>query len=258
MPDPVQVSAFGMCLLAGAAFFAGVLDSTAGGGGLVSLPATLLAGVAPQAALGTGKFMAVMGGTASFITYAANGAVAWRRVAVGVCFSLAGSRAGTHAVLWIDKAMLGKLILALLPLAALITFTPARATARQATPGRAALYVGTPVLCAAVAFYDGFFGPGSGSFMLLGLHRLLGLELVIAAGTAKAFILASNCSSLSAFIASGNVCYAIALPMALANVAGHIAGSRLALRKGPTVIRRMLALSLGLLFCTLLWRSLNA
>ena len=253
MLDPLHIGLLGLCFLAAAAFFAGLIDSVAGGGGLVSLPATLLAGVPPQLALGTGKFMAAMGTTASFLTYARNGAVAWRVAAVGVCFSLAGSCLGSRAVLFMDNAVLGKVILVLLPLAALLTFMPIRGK-KENVASNAVLYTVTPLLCAGIGFYDGFFGPGTGSFMLLGLHCLLGLGLVASSGTAKAFNLASNVSSLVVFIINGKVYYFAALPMALANVAGNIVGSRLALRGGPVVIRRMLLVSLGLLFISLVWR----
>ena len=252
--DPLHIGLLGLCFLAAAAFFAGLIDSVAGGGGLISLPATLLAGVPPQMALGTGKFMASMGTAASFLTYARSGVVAWRVAAVGAGFSLIGSILGSRTVLFIDNAVLGKVILVLLPLAALLTFMPIRSPREGKSVGTFALYAVTPLLCACIGFYDGFFGPGTGSFMLLGLHCLLGLGLVTSSATAKAFNLASNVSSLIVFIVSGKIYYFAALPMALANVAGNIVGSRLALRKGPTVIRRMLFVSLGLLFISLVWR----
>lgn len=252
--DPLHVGILGLFFLAAAAFFTGLIDSIAGGGGLISLPATLLMGVPPQLALGTGKFMAAMGTTASFITYARNGAVAWRFAAMGVFFSLTGSVMGSQAVLVIDNAVLGKIILCLLPVAALLTFMPIRKREDGKQTGKLSLYVITPLLCGSIGFYDGFFGPGTGSFILLGLHCLLGLGLVAASGTAKAFNLASNVSSLIVFILNGKVYYFIAVPMALANVAGSIVGSRLALRRGPVIIRRMLLVSLGLLFVSLIWR----
>lgn len=252
--DPPQLGLLALLFLAAAAFFAGFIDSIAGGGGLISLPATLLVGLPPHIALGTGKFMASVGTAASFLTYARGKAVAWRIAAIGVPFSLVGSVFGTKTALFVDNAVLGKVILFLLPVAALMTFMPVRKAHRQFSPGKTALYVVTPLLCTAIGFYDGFFGPGTGSFMLLGLHLALGLNLVAASATAKAFNLASNVSSLVVFIASAKVCYIAAVPMAAANMAGNILGSRMALRNGPGVIRRVLLVSLALLFATLIWR----
>lgn len=252
--DPQQLTILALSFLCTAAFFAGLIDSVAGGGGLLSLPALLLVGVPAHYTLGTGKFMASIGTTASFLAYARGRAVVWRIVGVGVLFTLAGSAAGSRAALGVDTAMLGKILLFLLPLAALLTFLPVRQGARERTLSPFALFTLTPLICAGIGFYDGFFGPGTGSFLLLALHLALGLNLVAASGTAKAFNLASNVSSLVVFIISGHVLYLAAVPMAVANMAGNILGSRLALRGGPRIIRRMLLLSLGLLFITLLWR----
>lgn len=252
--DPLNLGALALCFLAGAAFFAGFIDSVAGGGGLLSLPATLLVGLPPHLALGTGKFMASIGTTASFVTYARNKAVHWRVAAAGAVFSFAGSVVGTETALRVDNAILGRIILVLLPLAALLTFMPVRRGAEEKPVGRFALYAFTPVICALIGFYDGFFGPGTGSFMLLALHFVLGLGLIAASATAKAFNLASNISSLVVFLLNGKVYWFAALPMAAANMAGNILGSRLALRKGPALIRTMLLASLALLFATLVWR----
>lgn len=252
--DPQFIGILPICFLAVAAFFAGLLDSVAGGGGLISLPATLLVGIPPHLALGTGKFMASIGTTASFLTYARNKVIVWRIAAIGVAFSFLGSVGGAKTALYLDNAVLGKVILFLLPVAALLTFLPIRKRKEASEPGKFALYVITPVICGAIGFYDGFFGPGTGSFMMLALHFFLGLNLVAASGTTKAFNLASNISGLVVFLISGKIYYYAAVPMALANVAGNVLGSRLALRKGPGLIRKMLLISLALLFATLIWR----
>jgi hypothetical protein len=251
---PAELGILALCFLMTAAFFAGLIDSVAGGGGLLSVPATLLVGLPPHLALGTNKFMAAVGTTASFITFAKNKAVVWRIAAIGVFFSFAGSVAGTQTALRIDNAVLGKVILVLLPVAALLTFMPVRKGAREKPLTPLALYVFTPLICTAIGFYDGFFGPGTGSFMLLSLHFILGLNLIAASGTTKAFNLVSNVSSLVVFLLNGKVFWFAALPMAAANMAGNIFGSRLALRQGPALIRKMLLFSLVLLFATLVWR----
>lgn len=252
--DPLNIGLLALGFLVVAAFFAGVIDSVSGGGGLLTIPAFLLAGLPPTVSLGTNKLMSTVGTTASFITYARNGAVVWRVAAVGVAFSLFGSIAGAKVALWVDNEILGKVILVLLPLAAVMTFMPVRRGAEEKGIRPAALYLLTPAVCAGIGFYDGFFGPATGSFMLLSLHLILGLNLITASGTAKALNLASNASSLVVFLLNGNVYFFAAIPMAAANIAGNILGSRLALRQGPKLIRRMLLGSLALLFGTLVWR----
>lgn len=252
--DPQFIGILPVLFLTAAAFFAGLLDSMAGGGGLISLPATLVVGIPPHLALGTGKFMAAIGTTASFITYARSGVMVWKLVGIGVGFSFLGSIAGAKTALYLDNAVLGKVILFLLPIAAALTFIPVKGKESDRKPGKFLLYVVTPLLCGSIGFYDGFFGPGTGSFMLLALHLLLGLHLVAASGTAKAFNLASNVSGLVVFFINGKIYYYAAIPMAIANVAGNILGSKLALRRGPALIRKMLLISLALLFATLIWR----
>lgn len=256
LTDTLNLGLTGFCIVTAAAFFAGFVDSVAGGGGLVSLPAMLLAGMPPHLALGTGKFMASLGTTASFLTYARHKAIVWKVAAIGSPFSFIGSAAGSQAALWLDNAVLGKIILCLLPVAALLTFMPIREGHREKESRPVLLWVLTPLICFAIGFYDGFFGPGTGSFFLVCLHFILGLNLVCATGTAKAFNLASNLSSLCIFWVHMKIYFFVAIPMALANIAGNICGSKMALQGGPKVIRRMLLFSLALLFVSLIWRYL--
>ncbi len=252
--DLLPVSLLSLAFLVGMAFTAGFVDSIAGGGGLIALPATLLVGIPPHACLGTNKFMSSFGTTAACINYARSGAVVWRVVLIGIGFSLLGASLGAKAVLFIDNSILGKVMLVLLPIAAASTFMPIRKelAGREIPP--LLLYICTPLVCLAIGFYDGFFGPGTGSFLLLGLHFALGMNLVAASATAKPFNLASNVASMVVFIVNGQVLYLVAIPMAVANIAGNILGSRMALKKGSGVVRKMLIVSLALLFATLVWR----
>lgn len=243
-----------LLFLMAAAFCAGFIDSMAGGGGLISLPATLVAGIPPHLALGTGKFMASVGTSFAFLTYARNRAIVWKIAAIGVAFAMAGSAAGSKTTLYLSGDILGKVLIFLLPVAAAITFLPIRRTEREEAQSPLALYLVTPLICTTIGFYDGFFGPGTGSFLLLSLHFFLGLNLVKASGTTKVFNLASNVGSLVVFLISGKVLFIAAIPMALANMAGNILGSRLAVKRGPAIIRKMLLVSLSMLFATLVWR----
>lgn len=252
--DALPVSLLGLLFLVGMAFIAGFVDSIAGGGGLIALPATLLVGIPPHACLGTNKFMCSFGTAAACINYARSGAVVWRVVFIGIGFSLLGSTLGTKAVLFVDTNVLGKVMLVLLPIAAASTFMPIRKELAGRDIPPLLLYIGTPLVCLAIGFYDGFFGPGTGSFLLLGLHFALGMNLVAASATAKPFNLASNVGALVVFIVNGQVLYLVGIPMALANTAGNLLGSRMALKKGSDVVRKMLVVSLALLFATLVWR----
>lgn len=243
-----------LCFVLAAAFFAGFVDSIAGGGGLISLPSLLLAGIPPHMALGTGKFMSTLGTTAACATYMRSGTINWRVVAAGLFFSLAGAAVGARLVLVVSPDVLGKVLVLLLPLAALCVLFPVRNGQGSLAVPRNKLLVHTPLLCFVIGLYDGFYGPSTGSFLLLGLHFMLRLPLVAASATAKPFNLASNLAAFVVFMLNGSVLYSLAVPLAAANILGNVVGSRLAIRKGAKVVRGMLFISLALLFGTLLHR----
>ncbi|MDR1777945.1 MAG: TSUP family transporter [Desulfovibrio sp.] len=249
-----QLAVFAVVFLLVCAFAAGFIDSIAGGGGLVSLPALLVAGVAPHMALGTNKCMSTCGTAFSLFLYARGKVVDWNAVAAGIPFSLLGAYAGSRAVLLLNPELLAKVIIVALPLVAALTFTRRKTRERGQPLSRAAVFARVAPMAFCIGFYDGFLGPGTGTFILLGLHFLLRMDLVRASGTTKAFNLASNMGGLAGFLLGGNVLFDLGLSMALANIAGNVLGSRMALKKGADVVRKMLLASLALLLATLIIR----
>ena len=242
-----------------ASFVAGVIDSIAGGGGLITLPAMLLAGLPPHMALGTGKFAATLGTLVALLNYARNQLVNWRIAPFGVLCALIGSWSGSQLALHLDSAVLGKVLFFLLPVGMLVTLMP-KEKAQQIRPSVCSgvrFWVAMPLVSFGVALYDGFFGPGAGSFFIIAFHWILYLGLVEASATAKLFNLASNVGAFIAFCLNGQVLYAVALPMACASVAGNWLGSRMAIRTGAGAVRRFLIVSLCLLMATLLYRMLG-
>jgi len=236
-------------------FCSGFIDSIAGGGGLLATPAFLLAGVPPDAVLGTNKMIASLGTASSLITYARSGMVLWKLAAVGLPASLLGGFMGTRTLLLFSNASIGKIIVILLPFGIIATLAPkklSKDTTSELTPLQ--LYVLTPLICWAVSFYAGFFGPGSGSFFILALHYGLGLGLVQAAGSNKLFNLASSVGALYVFILNGKVLFSLVLPMAACCIAGNILGSTAAVRTGSDLVRKVLRFSLSLLFISLVWK----
>ena len=238
-----------------AAFTAGFVDSVAGGGGLIQTPIMLLAGVPPHNVLGTSKFSTTFGTGLAILNYARSGCIVRSAAGIGVVFSLLGAYAGSTLVLHVDADALGKVITALLPIGALALFLPARKTHDahlDLSAGR--FYLVMPLTAFTVGAYDGFFGPGAGTFFILALHWFLHMDLVHASGTAKVFNLASNMGALGVFLWDGKVLFTLGIPLALANMAGNYLGSRLAIQQGAGVVRKFLCFSLALLFCTLIWR----
>ena len=225
-------------LLAGVALCAGTVDAIAGGGGLLTVPALLLAGLPPHLALGTNKGQSVFGSLAATARFARGGLLDRRRAAVGCPFALLGSLAGATLVLSVPPRILRGLVLALLLGAA--AFVALRG---RAPPG------GRPdrprvgdALAAAIALvvgaYDGFFGPGTGTFLIVAFVALLGDGLTEASAAAKAVNFASNLAAVVLFALRGAVVWRLALPMAAAQLLGGFAGAHLTVRRGDRLVRR--------------------
>ncbi len=238
-------------LLSAVSFVAGFIDSIAGGGGLLTLPSLLLAGVPPQIALGTNKFTATLGtGVAvGYFVYARK--VVWKVVLIGILFTFIGSYSGSMAILAINPDVAGKLLVFLLPLAAALLFLPRTKSTLSESVDKKRLLIITPIVCLFIGFYDGFFGPGTGTFLTISLYFFLRLNLLAATATAKVFNLASNVGALIAFVMAAKVLYAVAIPMAAANMAGNFIGSRLAIKKGQQIIKYFLMGALVLLTISL-------
>ncbi|GAB7081636.1 sulfite exporter TauE/SafE family protein [Megalodesulfovibrio paquesii] len=233
-------------------FVAGLVDSIAGGGGLLMLPALLLSGLPPQQALGTNKFAAMFGTMTALLNFIRNGKLLWRLAAVGAGFSIVGSILGTKCVLLLSQETTATAILMLLPVAALATFLPRKSTKSELHQFTAReQYVYVPLICLAIGLYDGFFGPGTGTFLILAMYLLVGMHLTNASALSKAFNLASNVGSFVTFALNGSVLYKIGLPIAIANLLGGYLGSTLAIRSGQRLIKRTMLLVFIILFITI-------
>ena len=238
----------------GAALVAGFVDSIAGGGGLITLPALLLTNVPAHVALGSNKVSAALGTCMALGTFARSGLVLWRLALVGVVFCLGGSVVGSRLTFLFDNAILSKILVCLLPLGMLATLLPKKdLTHNVQVEHGLRLWLLTPLVCFCIGAYDGFYGPGTGSFLILALHFIVRVGLIQASATAKVLNLSSNSSAAVVFVLAGKVAWTLALPMAAGSILGNWLGSRTAIRVGPQAVRRFLTISLGLLFCTLLY-----
>ncbi len=230
-----------LVVLCALSFGAGFIDAVAGGGGLLLIPSLFLllpAGTAPAAVLGTNKFAAFFGTVAATARYART--VAFERALVvpaalaAVPFSLLGAR----VVRLVDPALFRPLVLTLLVVVASYTFVKkdfgSMHAPRLAPATRRFLAAAVGV---ALGFYDGFFGPGTGSFLIFAFVGLFGCDFLTGSASAKTVNCVTNIPALIYFIITGNVLYAVALPMALCNVAGGLVGARLAILKGSAFVR---------------------
>jgi uncharacterized protein len=217
------------------ALLAGVVDAIAGGGGLLTLPALLALGLPPHTALGTNKGQAVFGAVASFWTFWRKGGIDRERAGVGFALGLLGSAMGAALVLAVRPEPLKPLVMVLLVLAAGVVV--ARGYVRPEPrvllhPLRVA-----GVIALGLGAYDGFFGPGVGSLLIVAFTLVFGDGLTRASGNAKVVNLASNLAAVVLFAWRGTILWELALPMALANAVGAAAGARLALSRGDRFVR---------------------
>jgi uncharacterized membrane protein YfcA len=225
-------------LLVVAAFVAGTIDAIAGGGGLVTIPALLAVGVAPVAALATNKLQSAVGTAGAVVAFARKGRIDLRRFGVPAAMSLGGSAIGAFLVTQIDPSFLSGFI-PLLLIAMVVYFVVGPKMSdedRHARAGRVALW-GT---AAAIGCYDGFFGPGTGSFLTVALVALFGLGLPGAIAHAKLLNLASNVAAVAVLVAGGHALWATGLAMAAANAAGGQVGAHVAMRYGGRAARPLL------------------
>lgn len=242
-----------VAVLAGVAFVAGLVDAIAGGGGLLTIPALLAAGLPPHAALATNKGQAVFGSGIAAATFARRGALDWQLARVTFPLGLLGSLAGAFAVTLLPPALLKPVVIVLLPLAALSLFLRKQSHAGPPPKHRTVI---AAAIAVTIAAYDGFFGPGTGAFLIVGFSTLLHAPLLRASADAKVVNFASNLAAMALFAARGNVLWNIALPMAVGQLAGGFVGAHVAVRGGDRIVRAFVLVVASALVVKLTWEFL--
>lgn len=230
-----------LLLLAVAALFAGFIDSVVGGGGLVQIPALFnaLPQESPATLFGTNKFSSIFGTSNAAWSYARRIRMPWRTTLPAAMAAFACSYLGAMAVAWLPVAMLRPLILILLIGAAAYTFARQDfgAVHRPQHRGRRE-FAFALILGGAIGFYDGFFGPGTGSFLIFLFIRLLQMDFLHASVMAKIVNVSTNLAAIGFFVSHGEVFWKVAAVMALCNLAGSQVGAAIALRYGAAFIRK--------------------
>jgi uncharacterized membrane protein YfcA len=241
---PYQPSFLAYALLLPAAAAAGFVDSVAGGGGIITLPALLVAGLPPHLALGTNKLQSSFGSLAATMRYRAAGLIDLREMWPGILATASGAAAGAAAVGAMDATFLKILIpILLLGIVAFLALSPRFGLAASTRRiGRLPFWIGTGLL---LGFYDGFFGPGTGTFWAIALIGLAGLEMRSATAHTKAANFTSNVVSLGVFLAAGSVLFPLGAAMGAAQACGAFLGSRMVVARGAGFVRGMLLLMSG-------------
>ncbi len=237
-------------------FLAGLVDSIAGGGGLISLPAYLIAGVPPHVALGTNKTSSAMGTAVSTFRLAKHGYLKGKAVLalIASVSALCGSALGARLALMVPDSVTRNLMIVVLPVTAwyVLRNKNIEGNGQEEKPEGGKL----KVIVAASAFfiggYDGFYGPGTGTFMLLILTGAAGLETRSASALTKVTNLSSNLAALATFIVTGNVYYPLGLTAGLCSIAGNYLGAGLVVHDGQKIVRPVVLLVLSILFIKIL------
>ncbi|KAA9333635.1 sulfite exporter TauE/SafE family protein [Adhaeribacter soli] len=224
------------------AFLAGLIDAVVGGGGLIQLPALLvfLPQVPIPTVFGTGKLASIAGTTVSMARYARSVKLNWKSLLPAAVAAFVFSFLGARAVSHFPADALRPVVLVLLVAVAIYTFKKKDLGALHApklTHIKELVYA--IIAGAAIGFYDGFFGPGTGSFLIFIFIGVFGFSFVAASASAKVVNVATNLSALGYFILKGFVLYQIAIPMAACNIAGSLVGTRLAIKYGSGFVRRL-------------------
>jgi len=243
-----------------AAFLAGAVDAVVGGGGLIQIPALFAVYPAESAArlFGTNKCASVVGTANACWRYARQVEMPWRTILPAAVCAFLFSYAGAAAVAWLPKESIRPLILVLLIFAAGYTLMRKDfgSLHQPAHAGRREL-VFASLLGAVIGFYDGFFGPGTGSFLIFLFVRFFGFDFLHASASAKVVNVATNLAALLYFVPNGHVLPLLAAAMALANVTGSLAGTWLALRYGSAFIRRVFLAVVSVLIVKFAWDTLH-
>lgn len=238
-----------------AAFTGGFIDAIAGGGGLITVPTLLAMGVPAHIALGTNKLQGSLGCIAATIKFALNGLIDFRQIALGVLFTLIGSFIGTRVILFLDPGFLRYIIPVMLTAIFIYTIFSHK-VGESDKSARLNSNIFWFIFGLGLGFYDGFFGPGTGSFWTFSLVAVLGLNMKKAIANTKALNLTSNIVSFITFAISGNMLWGVGILMGIAAIAGAFLGAGLAIKKEVKFIRNLFLCVVGATILKLLFDAI--
>lgn len=236
-------------------FLAGLVDSIAGGGGLLSVPAFLATGMPAPFVLGTNKISAFFGTAVSTARFIKHKIVDFPVAIKCAVIALFGSHLGARVALVLSPNFLRYALVAVIPVVAFITLRRPHLGAishKDAVRPWVRTFL-APAVAGAIGFYDGFFGPGTGSFLVLFFAMVLRYDFATANGNTKAVNLATNLAALVTFMHGDAILYQVGIPAAFANICGNYVGSRLVVRRGSRIVRPVFLGTLGLLLAKILF-----
>lgn len=244
-----------LVVLLAAAAGAGWIDAVVGGGGLVQLPALMVAGVPPVQAMATNKFASIFGTASAAVTYARTTKVDKQVALPAGALAVLSAGLGASAAAAISANVLRPVVMVILvSVAAFVTLRPSLgAIPHPHLRTRARIIATIGVTGVAIAFYDGIMGPGTGTFLIIAFTTILGLDFVHASATSKIINTGTNLGALVVFGLQGHVLWTLGLGMAVCNIAGAQVGARMALKRGTSFVRIVLVCVVLAMVTRLAW-----
>ncbi len=235
-------------------FLAGFVDSIAGGGGIITVPVLLAAGLPPHVALATNKLGSSFGSFTASMNFIRKGLLTFKEVYIGVIFTFIGAIIGTKTILLINTDILNKIIPVMLAIIFVYTLLNPK-FGRLDKTSRLKKPLFFLIFGLLIGFYDGFFGPGTGTFWTIALVVLMGLNLKKATATTKVMNFTSNLASLGMFIIGGQVLFFIGILMGMGQMIGAYVGSSMVVKKEVTFIRTFFLFIVGITILKLIYES---
>lgn len=235
-------------------FIAGFVDAIGGGGGLISLPAYLLAGLPVHQAIATNKLSSACGTTLATLRFIKNGLVNWKLAIPTIAFAIIGSSIGANASMAMEESIMEKVLFVVLPVVAFVVLNKKLFRDNEESEiiiNKKTLLIAV-ISSLAVGFYDGFYGPGTGTFLIIAFTVFAKLSMKSANAQAKVINLTTNLTSLSIFLMNGQVLFPLGIAAAVCNMAGGYLGAGLAMSKGSKITRPVIFIVLILLFLRIL------
>ena len=229
-------------------FLGGFIDAVAGGGGLISLPAYMIAGFPPHFAIGTNKLSAGMGTLVSTYRFGRSGNIPWKSALPCVVLAVAGSAAGARIALLVSADLFKKLMLVIIPVTAYYVLKTKNMDVERESLSQSQTIIRASLAALVIGLYDGFYGPGTGTFLILLLTSFAHFTLGDANGTAKAINLTTNITSLVVYLLNAKVMMTLGLIAGVFGIAGNYLGVSFFKDKGSKAVKPIMIIVLTLFF----------
>ncbi len=248
----VELSIITFLIVCPLTFLGGFVDAVAGGGGLISLPAYMIAGLPVHNAIATNKLSSGMGTTIATYRLARLGYIPWRKAALCIVMAIIGSSTGAKLALMVDAELFKKLMLVIIPATAIYVMRNKNMDEPKEPLGDRQTVIRASLVALLIGVYDGFYGPGTGTFLILLLSGFAHISLKESNGIAKSINLTTNLSSLAVYLMNGKVIILLGLAGGLFGIAGNYIGVTFFKNKGAKAVRPLMILVLIIFFIRIL------